>query len=184
MVESGRYWRQKKHNYKLKFDQIRCKLRPKVNHKIDSSHSNGSGHAGKTSPLSLSAVALRKTSKMGAPASPVKPPDSSKPFANGGLRLPALLPAGLLPIGHKERVLEVSGGEEHERRTRILYVRGLRGSTSEDRLSFRTVMEPLPVTHSRTFTSPDHPFLSGFNKSRIKRNISRSTSTLQNSFAL
>jgi predicted transcriptional regulator len=61
-------------------------------------------------------------------------------------------------------------------------LRGLKGATSEDRLSFRTVMEPLPATHRRTSVSPD--FELAVERGKIQRNISRSMTTLQNSVAL
>ena len=154
-------------------------FRPRRQTENSANHSNGSGPQ-KSSPISLSAVTLRKTSKMG-PLSPRKsPPLSKSPTA--AIKLPTLLPTNkLLPNKDKADIFEVHHNEEdRDRKVRIIFKRGLKGSTSEDRLSFRTVMEPMP-THSRTFTSPDSRFL---NKSRIQRNISRSTSTLQNSVAL
>jgi len=109
--------------------------------------------------------------------------DEAKPISNAVDRskasthiinkLPAILPTNLL-LPNKDPVLEVSDEAEKDRNLRILY---LKSSTSEDRLSFRTVMEPLPLPdiHSRTFTSPDSRFLKGLGKSRIQRNISKST---------
>ena len=154
-------------------------FRPRRQTENSANHSNGSGPH-KSSPISLSAVTLRKTSKMG-PLSPRKSPTLVK-SPTTSIKLPTLLPTNLL-LPNKERtdILEVHSDDiDQERKTRILFLRGLKGSTSEDRLSFRTVMEPMPM-HCRTFTSPEHRFL---NKSRMKRNISRSTSTLQNSVAL
>ena len=160
-------------------------FRPRRQTENSANNSNGSDHNNKhkSSPLSLSAVTLRKTSKMGPPVTPRKSPTQSKASTNA-LKLPAILPTSLLSPNHKDPVLEVHSDEDPERKMRILFLRGLKGSTSEDRLSFRTVMEPLPMLHSRTFTGPDSRFMNGLNKSRIKRNISKSTSTLQNSVAL
>lgn len=114
------------------------------------------------------------------PNSPKKSPTQSKASTNA-LRL---LPVNLLQT-NRDKVLEAPDDDlDREKQMKILFYRGLKGSTSEDRLSFRTVMEPLPMIHSRTFSGPDNRFMNGLNKSRIKRNISRSTSTLQNSVAL
>ena len=153
-----------------------------------SESSNGGGGVAKSSPISLSAVTLRKTSKVNGPTSPTRKSPPQSKVSTPLVKLPTLLPTNLLPLSNnKETILEFHDGEDKDRSMRILYLRGLKGSTSEDRLSFRTVMEPMPKSslHSRTFTSPDSEFMSlGLNKSRIKRNISKSTSTLQNSVAL
>lgn len=161
-------------------------FRPRRQTENSGNNSNGSEHNtkhNKSSPLSLSAVTLRKTSKMGPAVTPRKSPTQSKASTNA-LRLPAILPSSLLSSNHKDPVLEVHSDDDPQRKMRILFLRGLKGSTSEDRLSFRTVMEPLPMLHSRTYTGPDSRYMNGLAKSRIKRNISKSTSTLQNSVAL
>jgi hypothetical protein len=170
-------------------DVVTFRPRRQTEHSMHSRPSESSANSlPKSSPISLSAVTLRKTSKMGPNSTRKSPPQSKSTRA---VKLPTLLPTNLL-ASNKDPVLEIKDDEINERNLRILYLRGLKGSTSEDRLSFRTVMEPmepmepLPKSsfHTRNFTSPDNRFLVGLNNRGMKRNISKSTSTLQNSVAL
>ena len=167
-------------------DVVMFRPRRQTEHSTTSRPSESSANSvPKSSPMSLSAVTLRKTSKMG-PNSPRKSPTLTKSFR--GVKLPTLLPINLLPSS-RDPMLEVKDDESKDRNVRILYKRGLKGSTSEDRLSFRTVMEPMESApksafHSRAFTSPDNRFLVDLNSGGMKRNISKSTSTLENSVAL
>ena len=168
-------------------DVVMFRPRRQTDHSTNSRPSESSANSmPKSSPISLSAVTLRKTSKMG-PNSPRKSPTQTK--STRAIKLPTLLPTNLLPSS-KDPTLEIKDDEINERNLRIMFSRGLKGSTSEDRMSFRTVMEPMEplpkaAFHSRNFEAGhDNRYLVDLNSRGMKRNISKSTSTLQNSVAL